>query len=187
MFLKNDLLLYHGSYVEVPMPDINRCRDGKDFGKGFYLTTDRAQAERFVKSSVTKAIKNGLLQDNIFEGYVSKYKLRINSKLKIYEFKEADCEWLHCVAAHRKNGILPEELVKWEDYDIIVGKIANDNTNQVITAYINGIYGEIGSKEADAIAIQLLLPQKLTNQVCIRNQEALSSITFIDSKKRVIM
>ncbi len=49
MFLKNDLLLYHGSYVEVPIPDINRCRDGKDFGKGFYLTTDKAQAERFVR------------------------------------------------------------------------------------------------------------------------------------------
>lgn len=186
MILQNDIILYHGSYTEVVKPDINMCRDGKDFGKGFYLTTNKVQAERFVKSSVGKAVKNGLLPEPTNEGYVSEYTFKVSSKLRVYEFDNADREWLHCVAAHRKGGILPDECAKWGEYDVIVGKIANDNTNQVITAYINGLYGTVGSKEADDIAIQLLLPQKLTDQVCFRNKEALLALDFITAEKYVI-
>lgn len=186
MILQNDIILYHGSYTEVVKPDINMCCDGKDFGKGFYLTTNKSQAERFVKSSVGKAVKNGLLPELSHEGYVSEYTFKASSKLSVYEFDNANREWLHCVAAHRKGGILPKELAKWEAYDVIVGKIANDNTNQVITAYINGLYGTVGSKESDAIAIQLLLPQKLTDQVCFRNKKALSLLNFVTAEKYVI-
>jgi hypothetical protein len=32
---ENEILLYHGSFVPIPIMDLNKCRDGKDFGKGF--------------------------------------------------------------------------------------------------------------------------------------------------------
>ena len=35
MTLQNDLKLYHGSYIEVSEPDLDKCADGKDFEKAF--------------------------------------------------------------------------------------------------------------------------------------------------------
>ncbi|WP_081860978.1 DUF3990 domain-containing protein [Butyrivibrio sp. AE2032] len=40
MILNDGEKLYHGSYVIVDKPDIQKCMPGKDFGIGFYLTTD---------------------------------------------------------------------------------------------------------------------------------------------------
>lgn len=179
MNLKDSLRLYHGSYITIQHPDLEKCAEGKDFGKGFYVTTDFKQAERFVKSAVGKAIKNGVELDGIKKGYVSEYDYSNLSEIKIYEFSEADKEWLHCVAAHRRRGTLAAELEKWKKYDIIAGKIANDNTNQVITAYINGAYGEVGTERADEIAINLLMPQKLTDQICFRSSAALKTLSYI--------
>ena len=84
------------------------------------------------------------------------------------------------MAAHRKEGILSSELSKLEKYDALAGKIANDNTNRVITAYINGLYGEVGLEAADNMAISLLMPENLTNQICFRTQKAIEVLAFAD-------
>lgn len=57
--LADNMLLYHGSYCEVQIPDLNRCAKYKDFGRGFYLTASKKQAENFAKISTRKAIANG--------------------------------------------------------------------------------------------------------------------------------
>ncbi|WP_346345021.1 DUF3990 domain-containing protein [Clostridium sp. MCC353] len=38
--------LYHGSNIEISKIDLNKCSPYKDFGKGFYLTEIRDQAEK---------------------------------------------------------------------------------------------------------------------------------------------
>ena len=43
----NNIVVYHGSYTEVQTPDLNKCKTGKDFGRGFYITTDKNQAIKF--------------------------------------------------------------------------------------------------------------------------------------------
>ncbi len=169
---------YHGSYIEIEKPEISKCMPGKDFGRGFYVTTDRKQAERFVKSSIGKAVKNGMIKTTKSNGFINVYEYIDLNDLQCYEFESADIEWLHCVAAHRRSGLFPEETAKWEKYDIIAGKIANDTTNQVITAYINGIYGVVGSAMADRVAIELLMPNKLTDQICIRTEKALKYLQY---------
>lgn len=40
------MLLYHTSNVEVTTPDITHSRKHLDFGRGFYLTSLREQAEK---------------------------------------------------------------------------------------------------------------------------------------------
>lgn len=37
-------LLYHGSNVEIPQPDVLHSRDDVDFGRGFYTTALKEQA-----------------------------------------------------------------------------------------------------------------------------------------------
>lgn len=96
---------------------------------------------------------------------------------------EADKQWLHCVAKHRKNTLLDNFSYNWNVYDIIVGKIANDTTNQVLTAYINGLYGEVGSDLADETAVRLLLPNKLANQLCFKSAKSLTSLVFKESRE----
>ena len=177
MIITNGTKLYHGSYAIVSKPDLKECKEGKDFGRGFYVTTDFDQARRFVNTAVGKALKNGIIADS-FKGYVNTYIYNGKNQLKKYLFETADSEWLHCVAAHRRSKTLAKELERWEEYDLIAGKIANDNTNQVITAYINGLYGKVGSESADLIAIGLLNPENLTDQICFRTQRALSALVY---------
>lgn len=42
--LQDGMLLYHGSYIDIPEIDLNRCFGGLDFGRGFYLTSSYEQA-----------------------------------------------------------------------------------------------------------------------------------------------
>ena len=66
---------------------------------------------------------------------------------------------------------------------MVAGKIANDNTNATITAYMAGVFGEVGTKAADDICISLLLPERLQDQFCFRTDRAIRSLTFVESEQ----
>ena len=61
--LKDEFVLYHGSYCEVKEPDLAKCAKRKDFGQGFYLTTSKEQAESFLRTSIAKAIAIGTIEE----------------------------------------------------------------------------------------------------------------------------
>lgn len=186
MKLEDNMIFYHGSYMIVEHPDLAKCRKGKDFGQGFYVTTSRAQAERFTKTSIKKAVFDGEISKNTNIGYVSKYRVGNIEDIKIHVFEEADAKWLHCVIGHRKKNIMQDEIDKWKDFDIICGKIANDNTNLVLTAYMDGVYGEIGSERADKIAIDFLEPENLKDQFCFRTKQALDLLEYIGNESVIL-
>ncbi|MBO4458949.1 MAG: DUF3990 domain-containing protein [Butyrivibrio sp.] len=186
MRIENVKRFYHGSYTVVEKPDLAKCGKGKDFGQGFYLTTDIEQARRFVRSSIGKAVKNGDCEKNHKIGYVSVYEFTDADGIETYEFESADREWLHCVAMHRRDGLFRDDINRWKKYDMISGKIANDNTNQVITAYINGLYGVVGSEIADRTAIGLLMPEKLTDQICLRTENALKKLKYMSCEEVIV-
>ena len=50
--IKEGMHLYHSSYIEVKNIDLSLCLPGKDFGKGFYLTSSLNQAKNFIKITV---------------------------------------------------------------------------------------------------------------------------------------
>lgn len=176
--LKVGTMLYHGSFCEVREPDINKCRKYKDFGQGFYLTTDLEQAKRFAVISLKKAIESGTVAEDFQDNAVSCFEYMPDETLDIKLFHSADVEWLHCIAAHRiKNGY-PDIIEQLKSKDIIGGKIANDNTNRTIYAYLLGTFGTPGTQTADNICISLLLPERLKDQYCFRTSKALSCLAF---------
>lgn len=181
--LTDDIFLYHGSYCEVQIPDLKQCAKYKDFGQGFYLTTSKKQAENFARLSTKKAIANGTVDIEQKYGIVSMFQFKLIDELSIKTHSTADVQWLHCVVGHRKkkNSLNVVQLLR--DFDIIGGKIANDNTNATINAYMAGTFGEIGSKSADDICISLLLPERLQDQFCFKTDKALKSIVFIESEQ----
>lgn len=181
--LKNEMLLYHGSYVEVENPELAKCAAYKDFGRGFYLTTSKEQAESFSKLSTSKAITRKQISRSQDHGIVSSFILKNSEILKTLIYETAERDWLHCVVGHRKKATFDSIVKELGQYDVIGGKIANDATNTTIEAYMTGLYGEIGSKEADDICIRLLLPNRLENQFCFRSDAALSCLEFIGSEK----
>lgn len=181
MILKDGITLYHGSFTQVKNIDLEQCRQGKDFGRGFYLTSDLNQAKSFAKSTVYKKIRKNELDSNTKFAYVSTFIFHLNKNLKIFEFENADSSWLHCVSAHRMQGIFSDEIKKYKDFDIISGKVANDKTNPTITLYLSGAYGNLESEQADKIAISFLMPQVLTDQICFRTKNAILSLEWISS------
>lgn len=181
--LKNGMVLYHGSYCIVENPSLEKCARFKDFGRGFYFTTSKEQAKTFAKISVSKARKNGKILQPSKYAYVSYFKITDLNDLKIFLFDTANIEWLHCIVAHRKSKTFTEDRKKMIDFDVIGGKIANDDTNTTILAYMGNVFGEMASEQADRICISLLLPERLQDQFCFRTEKALSKLKFMQSEK----
>ena len=180
--LKNGMRLYHGSYCEVKEPDLSKCARFKDFGQGFYLTSSKEQAQSFAKISTSKAIGRNLIKPQRF-GVVSTYVYEGNPDLSIKVFPTAEVDWLHCVIGHRRNRYFQDVVRELRRYDVIAGKIANDNTNATIITYLDGLYGEVGSESADGICIGLLLPERLKDQFCLRTDKALKTLKFEGSER----
>ena len=78
------MTVYHGSYTIVENPEIIKGRNTKDFGPGFYCTIIREQAERWAK--------------RYEHSFVNTYTVRMNTSLKILEFKEMTEEWLEFIS-----------------------------------------------------------------------------------------
>ena len=68
-------------------------------------------------------------------------------------------------------------------YDIIIGKIADDDTSRTINVYMAGAYGPINSAVAVNMAVRMLMPERLKNQLVFKNDVSLSRIKFMRSEK----
>ena len=180
---KDGMIFYHGSYCEVKEPDLTKCSKEKDFGKGFYLTTSKDQAKSFLKTSIIKAVNDGKIKKNQNYGYISIYRLDLSHELKVHFFESTDAQWLHCIAAHRKNELFGGIENKMSKFDVIVGKIANDATNTTLTAYLGGAFGTVGEKDTDDFCIKQLLPNNLKDQYCFKTVTALECLKFVESEK----
>lgn len=102
--------LYHASDRVIENPDVYHSREHLDFGKGFYLTSIRIQAEKYAQRFLLRekrAFVNEYLLDEKLSGYVVKV------------FKNYDEEWLDYVGKCRKG-------LNEMTYDIVEGGIAND-------------------------------------------------------------
>ena len=52
------MILYHGSNLKIEKIDLLKCRPYKDFGRGFYCTTIRKQAEFMAERVVRREGRN---------------------------------------------------------------------------------------------------------------------------------
>ncbi len=118
------MLLYHGSNIEVSNPQILESDRRLDFGKGFYLTSSFEQAKRWAELTV-KRRETGKATVSVFD-----FDDTSVSDLMILRFTQAQREWLEYVTMNRKNQIIPND-----DYDIVIGPVANDRTMPVISLY----------------------------------------------------
>ena len=181
--LTDGMLLYHGSFTQVSQIDLSKCKQGKDFGRGFYVTSSYKQAQSFVPLSVNKQINEGNLPTGTTSGYISVFRFHLNPETSIHLFNSADRNWLHFVASNRRKTLFPEIKEQYVGSDIIGGKIADDRTALTLQLYTTGAYGDPGSDQADNIAITTLLPNRLEDQFCFCNKKAIQTLEFIGSEQ----
>ena len=150
------MMVYHGSTEIIRNPDIQHSYRPLDFGKGFYVTTNKEQAEFWAKRKcLILGCKNAVV--NIFE-------MSENiSNLQCKNFGDDLSEWIDFVCYCRDGG------KDYEKYDLIFGKVANDKVFRVVDMYHSGVWDkERAIKEIraypnyDQIAF---ITQKAVNQV----------------------
>lgn len=183
--LYDGILLYHGSYMEIPNIRLSQCSPGLDFGRGFYVTTSFEQAMSYIPAAVRKNLRRKRLPQGfaIEDGCVSVYRFHADPDLKVHCFQTADLDWLHFVTANRSNGLFDEYRISLESCDIIGGKIADDSTAATLNMYISGEYGTPGTQRADMFTIEGLLPDRLKDQFCFRTEPSVNALEFIRSER----
>ena len=156
------MLVYHGSNVEVRKPSLLKSRKKTDFGRGFYTTTQKEQAEHWTSIKIDRA-KSGRRIVSVFEVDDA---LLTNPELKIREFHGPDEAWLNFVVDSRKGVV--------HDYDMVFGPVANDKVFTVVNLYESGVL------DAPA-AIAELKAYKTYNQLSFHTPRVLQALKFVKS------
>jgi len=156
------MLVYHGSNVEVRKPSLRKSRKNTDFGRGFYTTTQKEQAEHWTSIKIDRA-KTGRRVVSIFE---VDDELLDNSELKIREFHGSDEAWLNFVVDSRKG--------VEHNYDLVFGPVANDKVFTVVNLYESGVL------DAPAAIVELKA-YKTYDQLSFHTPRVLQALRFVES------
>ena len=153
------LTLYHGSNTVFEEISLEKSRNRRDFGRGFYTTTVRGQAEQWAASLYKRYGGDGK------ELYVFEFEEPTGLKVKTYE--GLTLGWLDIIKENRILGGLQH------DFDIVRGPVANDNTMPTIALYVDG------TLNAEATLAQLAF-MKANDQVSFHTERAVQSLRFVE-------
>ena len=165
-----NIIVYHGSTSLIDTIDVTKGKPYKDFGRGFYVTKSRNHASSL-------ALRNKLIEEKRFgrncEAYLYTYELSMSrlTSYKVKKFQNADLEWLQFIIANRKS----RERI--HSYDVVIGPTANDDTMVVINAYLDTLYGDIGTEHALETLLKNIRADKLPGQIYFSNNGATSVLT----------
>lgn len=159
-----NVTLYHGSKSGIRGAISPISRESCDFGKGFYMGTDRNQPLTLICNYPNAKI----------------YTLSVElSELKILNV-EVGIDWALLIAYNRdkmesvKNSSIYNRFADLsKDYDMIVGYIANDRMFVVLDRFFNG---EI----TDLALINSLSALKLGKQYAALTEKACQKIKILD-------
>jgi hypothetical protein len=155
--------LYHGSNVEVAVPDLTKSKPYKDFGQGFYLSADKCQAMRMAEQKT--------LQLMMGEPVVSEFEfdeaLLQSDELKVKIFEDYSVEWANFIIQYRDiHGQHPTH-----DYDIVYGPIADDGVTFQLRRY------QSGAISIEELVRELQYARGITFQYFFGTPLALSKLT----------
>jgi len=158
--------VFHGSYTAVTDIDLAKGRSNLDFGRGFYVTSIRSQAEYWAERTGRFHKTNGIVSE--FEFYERAFTDTAYKTLRFAAYNE---EWLDFVILNRD----PVTEEQRHDYDIVEGPVANDDVNDRIDDYLAGAV-------AKADFLKELAYHKPTHQICLCTIRSLQMIKPVDKK-----
>jgi hypothetical protein len=157
--MENKLKLFHGTNCNFGEVDLEKGKDMRDFGKGFYLTTLQNQAKNWAEILFARFGGDGI--------FVYEFEIEIAENLNVKSFDGVSEEWLNFVKNNRTKGGVQH------DFDIIRGAVANDKTNRTLALFVEGIYT---AKEA----LRKLKYNKLNDQFSIHTEKAVKYLKLLN-------
>ena len=158
------MILYHGSDKLFRVPDLARCKEGKDFGKGFYLTSDYTQARKWATRFGCGFVYTYTIDDNL---------LLDTDNYKIIIFSDYTRDWLDFICNCRLNFYEP-------DADMIYDRMADNtfkNLSKVLRTYYNG------DISAHLALNQVRWGSKERDQYCFKTEQAISLLKRIKEER----
>ena len=162
--------VYHGGYMEISVIDLSKCEIGRDFGKGFYVTKIRKQAEFWAKRKGRIHSSDGIVTEYTF--YDNAFE---NCNLEILRFDGYNEEWLDFVIANRRLDAIPHE------YDIVEGPVANDDITQRIFAYLAGDISKTDFLE------ELKFKHEPSHQIAFCSLVSLQMLEWVNKKSDITL
>ena len=125
------MILYHGSNVEVIVPDLLKSKPYKDFGQGFYLSADKKQAMRMADQKTLLL----MVGEPIISEFEFDEALLHSGELNVKIFDDYSVEWANFILTNRDiHGQHPSH-----NYDIVLGPIADDGVTFQLRRYQSGV------------------------------------------------
>ena len=143
------MTVYHGSIVEIKLPDLSRSNRFLDFGPAFYVTTFREQAERWALRKHSRALSSSAPVINVYELDDDL------SAFSVLRFDSVDETWLDFVCDCRDGKDV------YSSYDAIIGRVADDDVFRTIQSYRQGDI-------AKSRALELLRFARPNDQLALR-------------------
>ena len=176
---RDGTVLYHGTDYKFREPKSQFFKDQKDFGPGFYLTTDYRQAEKFTQLK--------LRQSKSSRGYVNSYWISNEDlgKLKICTIDNG-VDWLRYIMYNR--GYNDSDIAisnKFKDCDILCGKVADARISNVLNRYNRGGYNRTARAlgvTPEEVVIMELNAEVFVNQIVFKTDKALQCLKFRKAK-----
>jgi len=159
------MIVYHGSDLELKNPSLDYGRYNLDFGKGFYVTTLKDQAEKWAARRAVIKHKTPV---------ISLYEFDIE-QLSVLSFSGYTEEWLDFIVKNRAG------KMKSHEYDAIYGNIANDDVATVVNDYMRLLNMGRISSSGKQFFLEQLQYSKPNNQYCIATEKGLTKLIFTKS------
>ena len=154
-----NITVYHTSCAEVRKPSVDANGENLGFGKGFYLTNSKIEAETLARKEADKSVIS------VYEFNYFKTK---NVGYRFNEFETYNKEWLNFVVDCRKGKDVTA------DYDIVIAGGVNDQIVNIVEDYENN---NITAEEA----VEQLRYNDVKFQICILNQEIIDfNLEFVE-------
>lgn len=154
--------LYHGSTERIEEPEILEKQRLLDFGKGFYVTSSKEQAERWAIIKHKRAIAGSQPIVNVYNTIDN---LLSDTQLNIKVFHVPNEEWLDFILLNRNKE-------RFHGYDLVFGPVANDTLYQTLALFESGIL----TKPETIVRLKV---HRLFDQISFNTPKAIKYLQYI--------
>jgi hypothetical protein len=167
----NIMQLYHGSNAIIEQVDLSKSRPYKDFGRGFYCTNLKLQAEAMARR-VSKLYGG----TPFVTEYQLDHKIFDDSTVNIMTFESPSTDWAQFVMNNRKK-VIPDSDHSFSNhdnrFDLVVGPVADDE-----------MYAQFQLLQEGIIDLQVLAKKlefmQHSNQYSFHSAKSLQYLLFVE-------
>ncbi|MDR0940886.1 MAG: DUF3990 domain-containing protein [Bacteroidales bacterium] len=160
--------VYHGSDTVVSVVDLQKCKPSRDFGRGFYVTKLRFQAENMAQRVARFSKQTPVITEYEFDEYAYE-----DTDLKVLRFDDYNEEWLDFVVLNRNT----DKRRQAHDYDIVEGPVADDRISRNVSKYLQG---KISREE-----FLKMLQHSENHQICFCTINSLQMLNYVENPKDI--